>query len=318
MQKQKGMKTTMLTEEQIFLNIFEVEIHNRNYKYYKYSLNGNETFTKHDMDLYGIDGLLIDGEEEEGLDLIKLEEFDHIRALDLCQRWYTSVNTLQTFCEIEHFRVLDLCDSAIPFDQFQKQYSTEVNYHPKTCQLLFDNSSIEFLRLHNYKEKSPESLIKLETLKELALEQCKIEDLDFLVQLLRLKSLRVSYNRNLKSIEGVVKNKNIRGLEIRNCRNIEDWDALSGASQLVHLVLEDCGEIDSLSFLNKLPNLKVLRLIGNTKVIDGQLKSILENENLEFMSLPICKHYDLTLDDLRQFTFKYIHRPDAIHLYQPD
>lgn len=307
----------MLNEEQIYLNISEREIRNRKYKFYKYNLDGNETFDRNDMDLYGIDGLSVNG-EGEWLDLGSLKEFNHIRALSLTQKCYTSVNTLQAFSEIEHFRVMELCDAVIPFDRFRKLYSAEVNYDHKTCQLLFDNTSIEFLRLHNYKQKSPELLAKFKMLKHLALEQCKIEDLDFLVQLPRLKSFRISYNRNLKSIQGIVKNKNLKGVEIQSCKKIEDWNVLSEAYQLEYILLEDCGEIDSLAFLEKFPNLKVLRLIGNTKVKDGQLKSIVEKETMEYVKAPLYKHYDITLVDLRKFTFRYISLPEAINLYQSE
>lgn len=305
----------MLTEEQVYLNIYENERKNRRYKFYRYNLDGNETFDKNDMALYEIDALSTCG-EGEWLDLAGLKEYIHIRALDLGCKWHKSVNILQKFSEIEDFRVLDLCDAPIPFDRFRKLYSAEVNYDHKTCQLLFENSSIEFLRLHNYKQRSPESLIKLKTLRELALEQCKMEDLDFLVQLPRLRSFRISYNRNLKSIEGVSKNKNVKGIEIQGCKKIEDWDALSRAYQLEYILLEDCGEIDSLAFLGKLPNLKVFRMVGNTKVKDGRLKSIIEKENMEYAGAPVYKHYDIKLDDFCRFYFRHISLPQAINLYQ--
>lgn len=305
----------MLTEEQVYLNIYENERKNRRYKFYLYNLDGNETFDKNDMALYEIDALSPCG-EGEWLDLAGLKKYIHIRALDLGCKWYKSVNILQKFSEIEDFRVLDLCDAPIPFDRFRKLYSAEVNYDHKTCQLLFENSSIEFLTLHNYKQTSPEDLVKLKTLKELALNQCKIEDLDFLVQLPRLKCFKISYNRNLKNIEEIVKNKNIKGIVIQSCKKIEDWDALSRAYQLEYILLEDCGEIDSLAFLGKLPNLKVFRMVGNTKVKDGRLKSIIEKENMEYAGAPVYKHYDIKLDDFCRFNFRHISLSEAINLYQ--
>ncbi|WP_310602693.1 hypothetical protein [Anaerosporobacter sp.] len=307
----------MLTEEQIYLNISEGKMENRTYKYYEYNLNGNETFDKNDMALYGIDAFSVNG-DGEWLDLSSLKEYSCIRALSLSNRWYKSVDILQEFAEIEHFRVRNLCDSSIPFDRFRKLYSADVNYDHKTCQLLFDNPSIEFLRLHNYKQKSTNDLMKLRTLKRLTLEQCKIENLDFLEQLTRLKSFRISYNRSLKSIQGIAKNKNLKAIEIRNCKKIEDWNALSEASQLEYIILEDCGEIDSLAFLENFPNLKVIRFIGNTEVKDGKLKSIVEKESLEYAKFPLCKHYDITRDDLHKFLFGNIGLEEVIDLYQVD
>lgn len=52
----------MLTEKQIYENIFETNRDNRKYKLYYYNLDYDDTFDKDDMDLYGIDGLSIDGE----------------------------------------------------------------------------------------------------------------------------------------------------------------------------------------------------------------------------------------------------------------
>ncbi len=91
---------------------------------------------------------------------------------------------------------------------------------------------------------------------------------------------------------------------------------MSRAYQLEYILLEDCGEIESLTFLEGLPNLKVVRLVGNTKVKDGKLKSIIEKENMEYAGVPIFKHYDIKLDDLRRFNFKRNSLSETINLYQ--
>lgn len=118
----------MLTEDQKYLNIFDVETKNKQYKYYRFCLDEDETFNKSDMDLYGIDGLLTYG-NGEWLDLGRLTEFSQIRALSLHpDQWFTSVNSLQAFRKLEHFEGPNLCDAVIPFDGFRKLYSADVNY----------------------------------------------------------------------------------------------------------------------------------------------------------------------------------------------
>ena len=292
----------MLTEDQISTKIRDKEINGRFYKFYSYKADEIDPLDGRDMHLYNIDSISVGGKGEL-LTLGFLEKFTDIRGLRLNSHSYTSTETLQMLNQLEYFQILDRCDATIPFDRFLKLHSAEINYSHNSCRLLFDNPTIKFLKLHNYKNKSPDDIIKIKSLEQLCLEQCSVENLDFIEQLTQLKGLRISYNRNLKSIQGISNSKNLKKVEIAYCKKIEDWSCLSQADQLNAIIIEDCGEIDSLRFIESLPNLKVLRIIGNTKIMDGSLKSIIDKDSIEYAGIVLHKHYDISQEDLLKFNF---------------
>ncbi|MEK4424988.1 hypothetical protein [Solibacillus sp. FSL K6-1523] len=292
---------TMLTQEQVYLNIHERKYYDRLYKYYKYNLDGEESLQNEDIEMYSINGLSLYGQEEI-LDLSKLSDLCGVKAIALNRHHYISVDTLSRFHKLEYFQMLNLCDDLIPFNNFEKLWYAEINYDKKTCNLIFNNLQLEHLTLHNYKEKHHNDLSKLKNIKRLNLNQFNLTNLEFISQLQRIDFLGVSYNRNLTTIKDLDKT-NLRGLSIVNCKKIIDWKIISNLKKLEEIYLVDCGEIESVSFLNELPNLKMLMITGNTTIKDGLLKDIIEKIGLEKANITLKKHYDITEDDLNRFKF---------------
>jgi len=292
----------MITNEQINTKIKEISKYGCKYKVYSYILGGNETLEKKDIKLHGIDGLSLRGKGKL-LDIDVIKEFSEIKFLTLSEHQYTSINTLNAFCEIEHFRGPNLADSTIPFNTFLQLRSADVIYDHKTCYLLFENKGLRFLELYHYKQKSWDNLIKINGLKHLALQQCTLESLSFLEYFQQLNYFATRFNNKLRSIHGITQAKCLKGIEIKNGKNISDWHTLSEAQQLKGIILEDCGVIDSLAFLESFPDLKILWIKGNTIIKDGSFKSIVEKESLEWVAIAVHKHYDITIEDLRRFNF---------------
>ncbi|GAB0171109.1 leucine-rich repeat domain-containing protein [Lysinibacillus sp. CTST325] len=291
----------MLTEEQIFLNVYEKKCYDRFYKYYKYSLDGKESFQNEDIELYAINGLSLYGQEDI-LDLSKLSTFSGVKAIALNRYHYTSVDTLSNFRKLEYFQILNLCDNLIPFNNFERLWCAEINYDKKTCNLIFDNLKLEYLTLHNYKEKHHNDLSKLKNVKRLHLNQFKLGNLEFISQLQNIEFLGVSYNRKLATIKDL-DTTNLKGLSIVNCKKIADWETISELQEVEEIYLGDCGEIESVTFLNALPNLKKLMITGNTTIKDGLLKEIIGKPGIEIANITLKKHYDITDDDLIRFKF---------------
>lgn len=85
------------------MNIYESEYYNRLFKYYKYNLAGEESFQNDDVEIYSIKGLSLYGQEEI-LDLSKLSVFCGVKAIRLNGYFYTSVDILLRFNELEYFQ----------------------------------------------------------------------------------------------------------------------------------------------------------------------------------------------------------------------
>ena len=70
------------------------------------------------------------------------------------------------------------------------------------------------------------------------------------------------------------------------------------------LVIENCGELPSLDFLQHLSNLKEIRIIGSTSIKDGKIKETMRLPQLKYLFVPIRKEYDVTLQDITAFNNK--------------
>jgi hypothetical protein len=71
-------------------------------------------------------------------------------------------------------------------------------------------------------------------------------------------------------------------------------------SKLEELNLENCAEIDSLAPLAKCASLETLRLIGDTKMADGNIEPLLSMPALRNVSLRDWNHYNLTSEEVNK------------------
>jgi hypothetical protein len=78
-------------------------------------------------------------------------------------------------------------------------------------------------------------------------------------------------------------------------KGIRNLAALGGMSNLRRLLLEDCGEIETLSVLNG-ADLEELFLIGSTNILDGDLRSA--SGHLRTAAFPQRPHYNATPAEL--------------------
>lgn len=110
----------------------------------------------------------------------------------------------------------------------------------------------------------------------------------------------------------IAKLKSLRYLSIANCKIIEDID-LNHRNETIKylyisktkisncffrnyygievLIIEDCGEIESVFFLKELLTIRGLWISGNTKIIDGDFSFIKELINLQNLFIRDYKHY---------------------------
>lgn len=102
----------------------------------------------------------------------------------------------------------------------------------------------------------------------------------------------------MESIKWLEDNNSLISVAFQNCKNIKDWEKIE------KLIIENCGELPSLSFLLQLTNLKEIRIIGTTSVKDGKIKELMKIPKLNFLFVPVKKEYDITLQDLTDFNSK--------------
>lgn len=129
--------------------------------------------------------------------------------------------------------------------------------------------------------------------------QCKIKSLEGLQKSQKTQCVYLYYNRSLQDISALCKvKKTLKALCIENCPNITDFSWLGELENLEYLELMGKNELEDLSFLASMKNLKTLILGMN--VINGDLTPCLR---LSYVFLEKDrKHYNLKNSDLPKGT----------------
>ena len=129
--------------------------------------------------------------------------------------------------------------------------------------------------------------IPSEMLINLSLNQSSIATLAGIEVALKLKRVRLSYNRRLEDISALRYLRNsLACLEIDACGKIKDFSVLQELTELEFLTLKGSNSISSISFIKNMPNLKYLHLTMNVE--DGDLTLC---ENIQYVRIKNRKHY---------------------------
>lgn len=143
-------------------------------------------------------------------------------------------------------------------------YCTHLN---KKWDILFSLKGLTDLTLFKYKTKDLARIGEFSLLNELRLISCNTSSFIGIEKLTNLKVLKCTYFRNVSQIESLP--NSIEELEIANFPHLESIDFVKDLVQLKRLDIENCKIIESLKPVAELKDLKKLRLIGNTRVKDG-------------------------------------------------
>ncbi|MEA3445854.1 MAG: hypothetical protein U9R19_14140, partial [Bacteroidota bacterium] len=103
-----------------------------------------------------------------------------------------------------------------------------------------------------------------------------------------LKRLGVYYCRKIINLDFLP--SNIEKLTLQNLPNLNEIRGLSVVKMLSFLKIEGCKDIDSIQVLNDLEKLKEVRIITNTKIIDGDMSSLIKIEKVIFRDYKYYTH----------------------------
>ena len=160
---------------------------------------------------------------------------------------------------------------------------------------VFASATIERMLL----ERPPTDVFRLSArmpaLKRLDLRGArKVHDIPRLDQPSRLTHLKITQAK-IDTIDGLSDHPNLESLDLDSVTGLHDLSPLRDMSNLRRLVLEDCGEIQTLSVLAN-TKIKELILVGTTNILDGDLRAV--GRRLVRAAFPQRSHYNATPADL--------------------
>lgn len=185
--------------------------------------------------------------------------------------------------------------NRIAFDRFPRLRSFAAFWFP-VLEGVFGSRTVEDLYLERPPSYVFERCAEMPALRKLDLGGArKVARIPRLSEPSRIRHLRIAIGR-FEDVHGLVSYPNIESLELCDVSGVRDLSVLRGMSRLRRLVLEDCGEIETLAFLADMP-IEELFLIGTTNILDGELRVI--GAGLRGVHFPVRAHYDATPDDLK-------------------
>lgn len=199
-------------------------------------------------------------------------------------------------CNLEGLRLICIADNKQPIDfaAFPNLEDLSVAWHSK---MTFPerNTTLKRLSLWNYKPRSKDltELPEYVNLEELRIIRSPLRSLAGLRRFRRLKHLGLSYLSKLERIADL-DTPSLEILEFDVCRKIRDHERVAAFPRLRVLRLNDCGEMPSLKFLDRMPRLEEFSFV-DTNVLDGDLRPLFRLKYAGFLNK---KHYSHTDEEV--------------------
>jgi len=153
------------------------------------------------------------------------------------------------------------------------------------------------LCLVDFKEKDFSPIHHLKNLIELEVKTASIETTNGLENLENLESLLIANCGRLKSIKNINGLKKLSLLNIEACSKIEDYIELKILPNLFKLSIINCKNLASINFIKNFNSLRELSLLGNTTIVDGDLRPALPIEKVVYSPK---KHYNIKIENKKQ------------------
>jgi len=143
------------------------------------------------------------------------------------------------------------------------------------------------------KSKRIDALDGLENPKYVELIRSNIQSFEGIDSLGCIKRLELHHCTKIENDEGLSSlSSDIEWLHLNTCRKFEMSDELRSLKNLKVLCLNDCAPIENLEFLSDFPNLVDFRFVG-TNILDGNLRPLLDHQNLVNVGFMNKRHYNL-------------------------
>jgi len=195
---------------------------------------------------------------------------------------------LETFSKLTFLGMPDNKKSIISLSAFPNLEMLSAHYTERIRDL---ETCTNLRRLHftNYKPKTKDlSGIPSLPLKYLGFTKTDIVSLKGIERFVNLQKLLIYSAPKLETLAPLrALSKNIEILDFEKCKKIADYQVLGELKALKRLRLSDSGQMESIAFVKKLPNLEHISFWG-TNVLDGNIAYC---EGIDFVGFDNKKHY---------------------------
>lgn len=230
-------------------------------------------------------------------DLEFLRKYPSVRLVLVSDGTGIDLKGLAYLADMEHL-TLDHYDAPIPLSGFAT-LKTFAGEWSRGLDFEHGCESLRSLTLSKYKAKDLDAFPCIPSLSELELMQPSIASLDGIERHLHIEKLQFFRCLQLTSIGAIagLKDGDLEYIAFRQCKKINDVEALGELSHVKNITLETCGAVDSLKFLLGCQELEGVGFF-ETDVLDGDLSPLLQLPHLSFVGMSDKRHFSHTKSEI--------------------
>lgn len=251
-------------------------------------------------------------------DAVRKQDFDRLvlregdwRELDVLSELSTSLKELSiqskhcdwtAISQLEGLEILQIGGwfrAPMAFERFVRLRELDVLWSNRYDDSIYELPRLEVLRIEGWPEQGCKKLGSLRNLKKLGLARASCESLTGISHLGSLEHIALFELRQLRDCNDIFKLPRLIELKIERCPAVNSYAFLSNIQGLRHLDILDSAPIVSLSPIDAMINLEVLRL-GTTIVEDGDIRRLVGLPRLGMCLFKDRKNYNIKREELRE------------------
>lgn len=162
-------------------------------------------------------------------------------------------------------------------------------------------STLEKLVLGSVSVNTLQPISALNRLSHFGIDNLKEVDLSFLIGCVSLKSCRLVRPSKLENLLGIEGLRQLEEFSVSNSIKLKDLGPLGTLDSITTLVFDSCPNLESLRPLLSLKGLRKLLLWESTRIMDGDLRCMLDSPRLQEFSFKNRRDYNITNDGVKAF-----------------
>lgn len=227
---------------------------------------------------------------DEEIDLSFFEsKMKYIKEINISCKSIQNANSLSKLEKLENLSITTYKNTVVTFELPASLRSFSVNcYKNYTIKSL--PVSLEMLFLDNFNTlQEIENFEELNNLKKIELFNCTFIDLNKILKLDNLIYISL-YKCQINYKNDSFENLSIKYINFENVK-LENVNWIANLKEIDIIILNNCGEIESLNILENKKTIRGISINGKTKIIDGDFKFLESLNKLKNCSITNQKNY---------------------------
>jgi hypothetical protein len=158
---------------------------------------------------------------------------------------------------------------------------------------------LRHLNISDYPNEDLINLASLIRLERLQISSSKLISLNGIESMSLLKVFDAAICRKLTDISSLAACTALEVMEFHSCKQFSELPKNICTDNLREVTLVDCGKVKSLSPLVNCKNLRKLRFIGDTSILDGNLDFLLKHPSIRDVWYAKKSHYSVSRENLK-------------------